>query len=203
MEPIYGLVVLGLVHPDKIKRNSGAKAGDSLILGKPLGVGILSAALKQEKLSAEGYRQMLACTTQLNKPGIELAEMPGVHALTDVTGFGLAGHLLELCRGAKLHAKVRWSDIPMISLAVDHVRAGIFTGASTRNWAGYGGEIRLAESMEEWQRHLLTDPQTSGGLLVACSPESEAEVLSLFAHQGFADARRIGVFSEGVGLSVA
>ncbi len=202
VEPIYGLVVLGLVHPDKIKRNSGAKAGDSLILGKPLGVGILSAALKQEKLSDEGYRQMLACTTQLNKPGIELAEMPGVHALTDVTGFGLAGHLLELCRGAKLHARLQWNDIPIMPLAADHVRAGVFTGASTRNWAGYGGEVRLAGDMQEWQRHLLTDPQTSGGLLVACSPESESQVLALFARQGFADARRIGVFSEGAGLSV-
>lgn len=202
VEPIYGLVVLGLVHPDKIKRNSGAQAGDSLILGKPLGVGILSAALKQEKLCEDGYRQMIACTTQLNRPGIELAEMTGVHALTDVTGFGLAGHLLELCRGAKLHAEVRWSEIPMIPLAVDHVRAGVFTGASTRNWAGYGSEVKLAEGMEEWQKHLLTDPQTSGGLLVACSPQTEAAVLSVFAREGFADARKIGVFSQGAGLSV-
>ena len=202
VEPIYGLVVLGLVHPDKIKRNSGAKAGDSLILGKPLGVGILSAALKQDKLSGEGYRRMIEYTTQLNKPGVEFADMPGVHALTDVTGFGLAGHLLELCRGAKLSAEVKWSDVPIIPQAAEHVRAGVFTGASTRNWAGYGSEVRLAADMEDWQKQLLTDPQTSGGLLVACSPQSEAEVLAVFARQGFADARRIGGFAEGAGMSV-
>ncbi|OGA05383.1 MAG: selenide, water dikinase SelD [Betaproteobacteria bacterium RIFCSPLOWO2_02_FULL_62_17] len=202
VEPIYGLVVLGLVHPDKIKRNSGARAGDSLILGKPLGVGILSAALKQNKLSDEGYRRMLEVTTQLNKPGVELAEMAGVHALTDVTGFGLAGHLLELCRGAKLSAQIRWNDLPAIPQAIEHVKAGVFTGASTRNWTGYASEIRLAAGMEEWQKQLLTDPQTSGGLLVACAPQSEAAVLAVFARQGFADARRIGTFAEGAGLSV-
>ena len=202
LEPIYGLVVLGLVHPDKIKRNSGAQAGDSLILGKPLGVGVLSAALKQEKLSNEGYRHMIKYTTQLNKPGIELAEMTGVHALTDVTGFGLAGHLLELCRGAKLQATIHWQDVPIIPDAIEHVRAGIYTGASTRNWASYGKEITLASGIEEWQKHLLADPQTSGGLLVACSPPSEAEVLALFARQGFASARKIGTFSEGCGVRI-
>ena len=202
VEPIYGLVVIGLVHPDKIKRNSGARAGDSLILGKPLGVGILSAALKQEKLSAEGYRRMIGYTTQLNKPGVELADMAGVHALTDVTGFGLAGHLLELCRGAGLGAEIRWEDIPVIPQAIEHVRAGVYTGASTRNWAGYGREVRLAAGMEKWQEQMLTDPQTSGGLMVACSPETEADVMAVFARHGFADARRIGRFVEGAGLTV-
>ena len=143
VEPIYGLVVLGLAHPDKIKRNNAARAGDSLILGKPVGVGILSAALKQDKLSAAGYRTMIASTTQLNRPGVDLAEMSGVHALTDVTGFGLAGHLLEMCRGAGLAARLRWSDLPVIPEAVDYVRQGVYTGASTRNWAGYGKEIDL------------------------------------------------------------
>ena len=202
VEPIYGLVVIGLVHPDKIKRNSGAKAGDSLILGKPLGVGILSAALKQEKLSEEGYRRMIEYTTKLNKPGIELAEMEGVHALTDVTGFGLAGHLLELCRGAKLGAEIKWKDIPIIPQAIEHVRAGIYTGASTRNWAEYGKEVRLAAGMEKWQEQILTDPQTSGGLMVACSPDTEAQVMAVFKRHGFSDARRIGVFAEGSGLNV-
>ena len=203
VEPIYGLVVIGLVHPDQIKRNSGARAGDSLILGKPLGVGILSAALKQEKISAEGYARMIEYTTKLNRPGVELSGMPGVHALTDVTGFGLAGHLLEMCRGAKLRATINWAELPVIAQAVDHVKAGIFTGASTRNWAGYGGEVTLAAGMTEWQKNVLTDPQTSGGLLVACAPESEAEVLALFARGGFADARKIGSFVEGSGLSVS
>ena len=202
LEPIYGLVVLGLVDPAKFKRNSGAKAGDSLILGKPLGVGILSAALKQEKLPDSGYRRMLETTTQLNTPGVDLVEMPGVHALTDVTGFGLGGHLLEMCRGAGLAAQLRWADVPVISQAVDLVKAGIVTGASSRNWNSYGKEVRLAAGIEEWQKLLLTDPQTSGGLLVSCAPESEAEVLAIFKRQGFADARRIGSFSAGAGLSV-
>ena len=202
VEPIYGLVVLGLVHPDKLKRNSGAKAVDSLVLGKPLGVGILSAALKQEKLSDLGYQKMIEYTTQLNRPGVELAEMSGVHALTDVTGFGLAGHLLELCRGSKLGAEVRWSELPIIPQAIEQVRAGVFTGASTRNWAGYGSEVQLAAGMEDWQKQLLADPQTSGGLLVACAPESEAEVLAIFQRQGFSEARRIGHFTAGAGVSV-
>jgi selenide, water dikinase len=202
VEPIYGLVVLGLVDPAKFKRNSGAKAGDSLILGKPLGVGILSAALKQEKLRDSGYRRMIEYTTQLNTPGLDLVEMPGVHALTDVTGFGLGGHLLEMCRGAGLSAQLKWADVPVIPEAVDLVKAGIYTGASSRNWNGYGKEVRLAAGIEEWQRLLLTDPQTSGGLLVSCSPESEIEVLAIFKRLGFADACRIGSFSAGAGLSV-
>jgi selenide,water dikinase len=202
VEPIYGLVVLGLVDPAKFKRNSGAKAGDSLILGKPLGVGILSAALKQEKLTESGYRRMIDYTTQLNTPGVDLVEMPGVHALTDVTGFGLGGHLLELCRGAGLSAQLKWADVPVIQEAVELVKAGIVTGASTRNWNGYSKEVRLGAGIEEWQKLLLTDPQTSGGLLVSCAPESEAEVLAIFKRQGFADARRIGSFSAGAGLSV-
>ena len=203
VEPIYGLVALGIVHPDKVKRNNGAKAGDKLILGKPLGVGILSAALKQGKLSDDGYKRMIEYTTKLNRPGVDFADMPGVHALTDITGFGLAGHLLELCRGAKLRANVAWKDIPCIGQALEYVQAGIYTGASTRNWAGYGREIDLAAGMPEWQKQMLTDPQTSGGLLVACSPESEAEVHAVFARHGFADARTIGSFAAGApGITV-
>jgi selenide,water dikinase len=197
VEPIYGLVVLGLVHPDKVKHNRTARAGDSIVLGKPIGVGILSAALKQGKLSDAGYRRMLECTTKLNTPGAEFADMPGVHALTDVTGFGLAGHLLEMCRGAKLRADVRWSDVPVISEALDYVKAGVVTGASTRNWAGYGSEVRLRAGFSDWERQLLTDPQTSGGLLAACAPQSESEVLAIFRRHGFGEARRIGSFAAG------
>ncbi|MGB5081487.1 MAG: selenide, water dikinase SelD [Burkholderiales bacterium] len=197
VEPIYGLAVLGLVHPDKVKRNHTARAGDSIILGKSIGVGILSAALKQGKLSEAGYARMIACTTQLNTPGIGLAEMPGVHALTDVTGFGLAGHLLEMCRGARLRAEIGFNEVPFLPEALEYVKAGISTGASTRNWSGYGKEVELAAGMTEWQQRLLSDPQTSGGLLVACAPQSEAEVLALFAKQGFGEARRIGRFSAG------
>src|SRR6476619_3010063 len=124
LEPIYGLVALGLVHPDKVKRNSSGRAGDVLILGKPLGIGILSAALKKGKLSAAGYAQMLDWTTRLNTPGEALGDMAAVHALTDVTGFGLAGHLLEICRGSRLAAEVDFSSIPMISEALDWARQG-------------------------------------------------------------------------------
>src|SRR5438552_2441225 len=166
LEPIYGLVALGLVHPDKVKRNSSAKAGDVLILGKPLGIGILSAALKKGKLSAEGYAEMLEWTTKLNTPGQALAEMEAVHALTDVTGFGLAGHLLEVCRGSHLSAQVSFEDLPMIEDAVSFAKQGIATGASDRNWNGYGAEVVLPADFPEWKKKLLCDPQTSGGLLV-------------------------------------
>jgi selenide,water dikinase len=202
LEPIYGLVGLGLVHPDQVKRNDRARENDVLILGKPLGVGVLSAALKKGKLSAAGYAQMIAHTTRLNTPGMALARVPGVHAMTDVTGFGLAGHLLEICRGSKLGAKLRFDDLPLIAEALAWAREGTKTGASERNWSGYGREVILPEGMPDWQRVLITDPQTSGGLLVACAAEAEAEVLAEFARQGFDAARRIGRMTAGAGLSV-
>ena len=202
VEPIYGLVVIGIVDPKKLKRNNGAQAGDSIILSKPLGVGILSAALKKEVLSDAGYKEMIALTTKLNRPGIALSQLDGVHALTDVTGFGLAGHLLEMARGSNLKAQVQWDAIPMVQEAVEHVKADIFTGASTRNWAGYGKEVQLTSSMELWQQNLLTDPQTSGGLLISCAPEQESEVLSILKIGGFASAQKIGQFVVGSGVSV-
>ena len=197
LEPIYGLVALGIVHPEKIKRNSTARPGDVLVLGKPLGVGILSAALKKGKLSDAGYAAMIEATTKLNTPGVALAEMPGLHALTDVTGFGLAGHLLEICRGSKLSGEVRLDDLPVIPEAIEWVKQGIATGASDRNWKGYGQDVSLPAGAPEWQRKLVTDPQTSGGLLVACSPDAEKAVLAEFARHGFAQARRIGRLSAG------
>ena len=197
LEPIYGLVALGLVDPKKIKRNSTATAGDILILGKPLGVGILSAALKKGQLSDAGYQAMLAATTKLNTPGAALAEMPGVHAMTDVTGFGLAGHLLEICRGSKLAAAVSMPDLPLIPEAVAFAKAGIATGASDRNWKGYGNDVVLPAGAPEWLQKLVTDPQTSGGLLVACAPEAEKAVLAEFSGHGFAQARRIGALAAG------
>ena len=195
LEPIYGLVALGLVHPDKVKRNSSAKAGDRLILGKPLGIGVLSAALKKGKLSESGYRQMIDWTTRLNTPGEALADTPGVHALTDVTGFGLAGHLLEICRGSRLSAEVDFSAVPVIAEALDWVKQGVATGASDRNWKGYGHEVQF--SGEDWKRKLLSDPQTSGGLLVACAAEAEKSVLEIFRNKGFAEARVIGSLAAG------
>jgi selenide,water dikinase len=201
LEPIYGLVGLGLVHPDRVKRNDRAKADDVLILGKPLGVGILSAALKIGKLSPAGYAQMIASTTQLNIPGINLGALPGVHAMTDVTGFGLAGHLLEICRGSKLGAAVRFDALPLIGEALAWAREGTRTGATDRNWNGYGKDIRLRAGAPDWQRVLITDPQTSGGLLVACAADSEAEVLAEFKRQGFDAACRIGQMVAGQGVS--
>ena len=197
LEPIYGLVGLGLVHPDKVKRNSTALAGDVLVLGKPLGVGILSAALKKGTLSEAGYRAMLATTTQLNTPGVALAEMPEVHAVTDVTGFGLAGHLLEVLRGSKLAGEVRFNSLPVMAEALEWAKQGVATGASDRNWKGYGQDVQLAAGAPEWQRKLLSDPQTSGGLLVACAPRAEKAVLAEFATRGFAKARTIGRLSAG------
>jgi len=197
LEPIYGLVALGLVHPDKVKRNSSAQAGDVLVLGKALGVGILSAALKKGRLSEAGYAAMIESTTKLNTPGIALADMPGVHALTDVTGFGLAGHLLEICRGSKLSASVKLDDLPVIAEALEWLRQGVATGASDRNWKGNGQDIALPAGAPDWQRKLVTDPQTSGGLLVACAPEAEQAVLAAFSRRGFAQAKTIGQLGAG------
>ncbi len=188
LEPIYGLVGIGLVHPDRVKRNSAARSGDRLILGKPLGVGVLSAALKKELLSAQGYARMIELTTRLNTPGPLLAEEEGVHALTDVTGFGLLGHLLELCRGANLSAKLAFERLPLVEEAVHHAKNGIATGASTRNWQSYGEEVELASGLTDWQRTLLTDPQTSGGLLLSCAPVAEERVLAIFRKEGFTPA---------------
>ncbi len=202
VEPIYGLVVLGLVHPSRVKKNSGAKAGDVLILSKPLGIGILSAALKKEILPPEGYAKMIALTTQLNKPGIALAAMDGVHALTDITGFGLAGHGLELARGAGVHIRLDWTRVPLVAGVRELATQGCVTGASGRNWESYGAEIKLADRIEEADRALLSDPQTSGGLLVACSADSAADVLAVFKAQGFDDAAVIGEITDGQGLSV-
>ncbi|BCB25900.1 selenide, water dikinase [Sulfurimicrobium lacus] len=196
-EPIYGLVALGVVHPDKVKRNIGAQDGDVLILGKGLGIGIMSAALKKGELSQEGYRQMLESTTQLNTPGSVLAHMHGVHALTDVTGFALLGHLLEICRGSQMGAELEFDELPILPAALDLAKKGYAPGASGRNWASYGHEVDLPEGMAEWQKNLLCDPQTSGGLMVACAPEVVDDVLDLFRQQGFGYAREIGRMVAG------
>jgi selenide,water dikinase len=197
LEPVYGLVALGLVHPDKVKRNDRAEAGDALILGKPLGIGILSAALKKGQLSGAGYAEMVKWTTKLNTPGARLSDLDGVHALTDVTGFGLAGHLLEICRGSKLGATLRFDEVPLIPDARAWAEQGVATGASGRNWAGYGKDVKLPSGFAEWKKQLVTDPQTSGGLLVACAPGMVDQVLGEFRKDGFAEARRIGEMTAG------
>ncbi|MCG2593201.1 selenide, water dikinase SelD [Ramlibacter sp. XY19] len=197
VEPIYGLVALGLVHPDRVKRNADARPGDVLVLGKPLGVGVLSAALKKEKLDAAGYERMIATTTRLNTPGPELAALDGVHALTDVTGFGLAGHALELARGARLGITIDWKAVPVLPGVRELAAAGHVTGASGRNWAGYGSDIALADGFADVERALLTDPQTSGGLLVSCTPAAVDQVLAVFRRHGFGDAAVIGSAAAG------
>jgi selenide,water dikinase len=203
VEPIYGLVVMGLVHPDRVRRNADARAGDVLVLGKPLGVGVLSAALKKGRLDDAGYAQLIATTTRLNKPGARLAEMAGVHAITDITGFGLAGHVLEMARGAKLRAQVDWPAVPLIAGVEALARDGFITGASGRNWAGYGADVQLGAALPPLARDLLTDPQTSGGLLVSCRPDTVDEVLACFRDGGFDAAAVIGRMVDGTpGLQV-
>ena len=197
VEPIYGLVAIGVVDPKRVKRNAGAQAGDVLILGKPLGVGILSAALKKNRLDAAGYAAMIGATTKLNRPGAELARLDGVHALTDITGFGLLGHTLELARGSNLTARVRYADLPWLPDVIGLAEAGIFTGASGRNWDAYGKDVVLPSFLPSTARTLLTDPQTSGGLLVSCAPEAVDEVLALFHADGFGEARVIGEMVSG------
>lgn len=202
VEAIYGLVALGIVDPDHVKRNCGARPGDVLILGKPLGVGIMSAALKKGALSDDGYAAMIGATTRLNTPGPDLARLPGVHAMTDVTGFGLAGHALEMARGSGCDLHLDWKAVPLLSGVRDLAGSGNVTGASGRNWASYGAEVTLPEDMPPQDRALLSDPQTSGGLLVACASDQADAALAVFRDHGFADAAVIGRAVMGPGRLV-
>jgi selenide,water dikinase len=202
-EPLYGLVVLGLIDPAKVKRNDRAQAGDVLILGKALGIGIMGAAIKKGELKDKAYQQMLESAIQLNTPGIRLSEMEGVHALTDVTGYGLLGHLLEICRGSKLQARLEFDRVPILSAARHLVEAGYATGASDRNWASSQDAVSLPASWPAWRRKILTDPQTSGGLLVACDAATAPAVLDVFKRERFKYAREIGRLLAGpVGVTV-
>ena len=192
VEPIYGLVALGLVHPSRVKRNADARVGDVLVLGKPLGVGVFSAALKKGQLSPAGYAEMIARTTQLNTPGPALAALPGVHALTDVTGFGLAGHALEMARGARCDVQLDWSSVPLLPGVRGLVAQGFVTGASGRNWAGYGADVVLPAAFAADDQALLSDPQTSGGLLVSCDSAALDAVMAVFRRHGFDEAAVVG-----------
>jgi selenide,water dikinase len=196
VEPIYGLVAIGLVDPRHVKRNAEARAGDKLILGKALGVGVYGAAVKKQELTDGQYREMIASTTQLNTPGMTLAALPGVHALTDVTGFGLLGHVLEVCRGSGVTATIDWSAVPLLNDARALAAAGHVTGGSGRNWNGYGQWVELM-TPDPVAQALLTDPQTSGGLLVACAPDAVDRALQCFRAEGFARAAVIGELSAG------
>ncbi|TAN84302.1 MAG: selenide, water dikinase SelD [Gallionella sp.] len=196
-EPIYGLVAIGIVHPDRLKKNSEARAGDVLILGKGLGVGVLAQALKKGVLSAGGYAQLIANTTQLNAVGSALSGLGAVHALTDVTGFGLLGHLLEMCRGSGLAAELRFDHVPVLPAALPLARQGYGPGVIDRNLASYGHEVDFATHLESWQRRILADAQTSGGLLVAVAPDAADEVLACFHRAGFGQAAVIGAMRQG------
>ena len=157
----------------------------------------MSAALKKGELPPEGYAAMIAATTKLNTPGRALADMPAVHALTDVTGFGLLGHTLELARGARLAAHLDWPAVPLLDGVRGLAERGFLTGASGRNWAGYGREVRLGAGLGDLERGLLTDPQTSGGLLVACAPDAVDAVLGAFRRDGFERAAVVGGLVDG------
>ena len=203
VEAIYGLVAIGLVNPRNVKRNADAKPGDKIILGKALGVGVYGAAVKKEHITDAQYRELIASTTQLNTPGMSLAQLPGVHALTDVTGFGLLGHLLEVCRGSSVRARVQWNAVPLLTDALMLASTGYVTGGSARNWKGYGDLVDL-NTYGAVEQAILTDPQTSGGLLVACAPEAVDEVLECFRLGGFQRAAVIGEVEAGSpGVTVA
>jgi selenide, water dikinase len=202
VEPIYGLAVVGMVNPRHLKRNAEARPGDRIVLGKALGVGVYGAALKKQQISDAQYRELILSTTQLNTPGTRLAELQGVHALTDVTGFGLLGHLLEVCRGSGVRATIDCQRVPLLSDAAALASAGHVTGGSSRNWKGYGGLVDLG-THGTIEQALLTDPQTSGGLLVACDSSALDDVLGIFRAEGFSRAAAIGEFQPGdPGVSV-
>ncbi len=197
VEPIYGLAVIGVVAPGDVKRNSTAMAGDVLVLGKPLGVGILSAALKKGWLDADGYRLLIETTTRLNLAGPALARIRGVHAMTDVTGFGLLGHLLGVCRASGVAAVIDDRAIPVLWGAMGLAERGAVTGASARNWASYAADVRIADGIGEMRRALLCDPQTAGGLLVSCSEAAVPAVLAELARHGGTEATAIGRVTAG------
>ncbi|WP_132252679.1 selenide, water dikinase SelD [Methylobacterium segetis] len=202
-EPIYGLAVIGLARREQVRRNSGAVTGDALVLTKGIGVGIYSAAIRRDGLPEGGYAEFLATTTLLNRIGTDLAADPDVHAMTDVTGFGLIGHGLELARGASLKVVIEAGAAPLLVHAERLAREGLVTGASHRNWAAFGAEVALPEGLPDWRRHLLTDPQTSGGLLVSCAPGSAASIRDRIRAAGYPAAAIVGRVEAGpAGLRV-
>jgi selenide,water dikinase len=196
-EPVYGLVVIGTCRPENVRRNSDAREGDALILTKPIGIGIYSAAIKRGALSAAGHDEMISTTTLLNWIGAELAREPTVHAITDVTGYGLLGHALEMARGSRSRLAIRIADVPLLSRAAELARDGYTTGASDRNWASYGAEVELPSDTADWQRRLLTDPQTSGGLLISCEYKQAEKLLNMISEAGYAAASIIGRVERG------
>ncbi|MFV0410090.1 MAG: selenide, water dikinase SelD [Paracoccus sp. (in: a-proteobacteria)] len=200
-EPIYGLAVIGICAPEDLRRNGGARVGDKLILTKPVGVGIYSNAIKKGTATDADIAEMVATCTTLNKIGQDLSTMPEVHAITDVTGFGILGHGLEMARGAGLALRIERAAIPLLDRAAELAASGHQTGASGRNWDAVGGDTRLPEAITEAERTVLTDPQTSGGLLVAVAPEAADAILTRI-RQRHPKARVIGEAVMGQGIKV-
>jgi selenide,water dikinase len=197
VEPIYGLAVIGLCSPENVRRNSGARPGDTLILTKGIGIGIYSAAFKKLALPDDAYSEMLASTTLLNRIGHVLAEDDDVHGITDVTGFGLLGHGLELARGGGVRLNIEQARIPFLERAEALAETGYITGASGRNWESYGDQVILPPGLSTWRRALLTDPQTSGGLLVACKAERGESIRAMIEAAGYPRASIIGTVTTG------
>lgn len=196
-EPIYGLAVIGICNPQHIRRNTDARPSDSLILTKAIGVGVYSAALKKGILTGDQYAEMVATTTLLNKIGSELATDKDVHAITDVTGFGLLGHAAELARGCNASIIINPAHVTYLSAARELAQAGNITGASHRNWASYESSVKLLPDLPEWQKHLLTDPQTSGGLLITCTAVEAERILKQIKNAGYLSASIIGSVETG------
>ncbi|MDQ4139978.1 MAG: selenide, water dikinase SelD [Bacteroidota bacterium] len=176
-EPIFGLAVTGLVNIEHLKQNNTATAGCELYLTKPLGVGILTTAQKKGILQPEHATIAPLQMMQLNKIGTELGKLPGVKALTDVTGFGLLGHLSEVCEGSGLQATIQFSEVPRLPQLDEYLAQKSIPGGTTRNWDSYGYKI---SDITDYQKAILCDPQTSGGLLVAVDPANREEVQTVF-----------------------
>lgn len=198
-EPIYGLAVIGTCKLSNLRRNSGARVGDTLILTKAIGVGIYSAAFKKQELDSAGYDEMMASVTLLNRVGAELGKDDAVHAVTDVTGFGILGHALEMARGSNAGIALDYSALPFLNQAEHLAQAGFVTGASTRNWASYGHGVQLPDDYPLWKQQLLTDPQTSGGLLVSCAPQEGERLLGSIRAAGYPSARIVGKVTDDAG----
>ena len=180
-EPIFGLAVTGVVPTERVKKNSTAEAGCKLFLTKPLGIGVLTTAEKKSLLRDEHKGLAAEVMCRMNKAGADFARVEGVKAMTDVTGFGLLGHLSEVCQGAGVQAEIWYQEVPKLPDVEAYIAQGAVPGGSARNFASYG---HLMGEMPEAWRNLLCDPQTSGGLLLAVTPQAEAEVAAIAAEHG-------------------
>lgn len=196
LEPIYGLAAIGMVDITNIKRNIGAKPGDALILGKGLGTGFLASAAKSGTITDAGYKELIATATLLNDIGADLGEREDVHAMTDITGFGLLGHLDEVCSGSGIGANLDLNAIPLLASGRELAEAGVNTGATGRNRMAFSEHVRLPDDLPSWHDNMLYDPQTAGPLLVACDPGAADEILALFHARGYDAAAIIGHCTE-------